>query len=385
MTFVVLVALLAQTPTCGGCHEPEARLELQGAHAKSASCVDCHGGKPAEKDRDLAHSDGFTGKILRTRVPELCARCHSDVRRMNPYGLPTDQLAHYLTSRHGEALARGDTDVAVCIDCHGVHGIRRVRDPTGPVHPANVPTTCGRCHSDARLMAKHNLPATAESLYRASVHGELLAKGDAAAPQCATCHGNHGAVPPGFDQVTKVCGKCHVQPREYFEKSPHAFYAKDGSFKGCVVCHENHRILRSVPEMTGRCAPCHEENDPEIRKRNDLALILAGGRTEFHQVKERLEGFTRSGFHTDDEQALLEEAHTALLRLSPLQHTLDVTRVRGASDELASVVHRIDEQLDRKAAVLRVRTLALIPIWLFLGMLAWLLRMKRKVVLRHDG
>lgn len=385
MTFLALVAFLAQTPTCGGCHERESKLEGEGAHSKSASCVECHGGRPAEKERDLGHSDGFTGKIVRSQIPQLCARCHSDVRRMNPYGLPTDQLAHYLTSRHGEALAKGDTDAAVCIDCHGVHGIRPVRDPSGPVHPANVPKTCGRCHSDSTLMSKHNLPSNAEALYRASVHGELLAKGDAAAPQCATCHGNHGATPPGFDQVTKVCGKCHVSPREYFDQSPHAFYAKDGSFKGCVVCHENHRILRTVPEMTGRCAPCHEDKDPEIRKRDELAAVLAGGRADFHNVKERVESFTRSGHHTDDEQALLEEAHTALLRLSPLQHTLDTKRVGAASQELSSVVRGIHDQLDRKAADLRTRTLALIPIWLFIATLAWLLWTKRKAVLRHDG
>lgn len=385
MTFMFLAALLAQTPTCGGCHERESKLEREGAHAKSASCVDCHGGRPAEKDKALAHSAGFTGAIPRTGIPELCARCHSDVRRMNPYGLPTDQLAHYRTSRHGEALAKGNTDAAVCIDCHGVHGIRGVRDASSPVHPTNVPTTCGRCHSDPALMKKHNLPSTAESLYRAGVHGQLLAKGDAGAPQCATCHGNHGAVPPGFDQVTQVCGKCHVQPREFFEQSPHAFYAKDGSFKGCVVCHENHRILRSVPEMTGRCAPCHDEKDAEIRKRDELASILARSRADFGRVSERVEEFTRSGFHTDDEQAHLEEARTAQLQLAPLQHTLNLGRVSEASQNLTSIVRRIDQELDRKAEALRVRTLALIPIWLFLGGLAWLFWTKRKAVQSHVG
>jgi len=234
-------------------------------------------------------------------------------------------------------------------------------------------------------MSKHDLPSTAESLYRASVHGQLLAKGDTGAPQCATCHGNHGAVPPGFDQVTKVCGKCHVSPRDYFEQSPHAFYAKDGSFKGCVVCHENHRILRSVPEMTGRCAPCHEEKDPEIRKRDEIAAILAGGRADFNRVKDRLDSFTRSGFHTDDEQAMLEEARTAHLLLAPLQHTLNAAKVTGASRDLTTIVRRIDQELDRKSATIRVRTLALIPIWLFLGGLSWLFWIKRKAVQSHAG
>lgn len=385
MTLLLLLALVTQTPACGGCHETEGRLETHGAHAKAATCVDCHGGKLDAADKAAGHGSGFTGKISRLKIPALCATCHSDVRRMNPFGLPTDQLAQYLTSHHGEAIAKGDTDAAVCIDCHGAHGIRPPRDPSSPVSPANVPATCGRCHGDSALMSKHQLPSTAEALYRGSVHGRLLAKGDTAAPNCATCHGNHGATPPGFEQVAQVCGKCHVAPREHFEQSPHAFYAKDGSFKGCVVCHDHHRIIPRSEDMNGRCAPCHEDGEPEPKKAAELWAILAGGRRDFQGAKERVESLTRAGHHTEDELIRLESAHTALLQLSPMQHSLNTNKVRDAARELTSTVVQIHESLDRKAASLRTRTHALVAVWALLGILAWLLWIKRKAVMGHES
>jgi len=385
VTFLVLALVVAQSPACGGCHEKESRLEHLGAHAKAATCADCHGGKPDAADKAAGHGNGFTGKISRLQIPTLCGTCHADVRRMNPFGLQTDQLAQYQTSRHGLAIARGDAEAAVCIDCHGAHGIRPPHDPSSPVHAANVPATCGRCHADSALMSKHDLPATAEALYRASVHGRLLAKGDTAAPNCATCHGNHGSTPPGFEQVAQVCGKCHLAPREHFEQSPHAFYAKDGSFKGCVVCHDHHRILPRSVDMKGRCTPCHEDADPELKKAAELWAILDDGRSRVQAVKERVEGLTRAGHHTEDEMIQLEGAHTALLQLSPLQHTLNAARVREASGELTSALRQIHESLDRKDAVLRNRTRALVAVWVLLGVLAWLLWIKRKAVMVHES
>ena len=38
---------------------------------------------------------------------------------------------------------------ALCIDCHGVHNITRVDDPTSPVLKANLVKTCQKCHPGA--------------------------------------------------------------------------------------------------------------------------------------------------------------------------------------------------------------------------------------------
>ncbi len=132
-----------------------------------------------------------------------------------------DQYAQYQTSVHGKRIASGDTAAAVCMDCHGVHGILEVKSPLSPVYPLQLPETCARCHADPQHMAKYKIPTNQYSDYRKSVHWEAVEKrGDLSAPTCASCHGNHGAAPPGVNSVAAVCGTCHVMMEELYDKSP---------------------------------------------------------------------------------------------------------------------------------------------------------------------
>ena len=96
--------------------------------------MDCHGGDPKANDETAHATDNFKRPDNKRGIAELCASCHSDVRRMNPYGLPTDQLDRYKTSKHGEQLfEHNDQNVAGCTDCHGVHDILSV-EGTGQPH-----------------------------------------------------------------------------------------------------------------------------------------------------------------------------------------------------------------------------------------------------------
>ena len=128
-------------------------------HAHSGfSCADCHGGDRNSDDmqESMSRARGFMGKVPRTAVPKLCARCHSDANLIHKFKPQqrVDQLAQYQTSVHGKRLAAGDADVANCVDCHSVHDIRDVKDPLSPVHPLRLPETCARCHADPKHMAK---------------------------------------------------------------------------------------------------------------------------------------------------------------------------------------------------------------------------------------
>ena len=108
----------------------------------------------------MSKAAGFRGKIERSQIPALCGGCHSDgafMRKYNP-SLRTDQLSQYKTSVHGKLFAKGDTKVAVCIDCHGVHGLRPASDTRSKVHPLNVAQTCSRCHADAAYMKGYSIP-----------------------------------------------------------------------------------------------------------------------------------------------------------------------------------------------------------------------------------
>ena len=97
----------------------------------------------------MSRAKGFRGHVDRKQVPQLCSKCHSDATYMRQYNpsLRTDQLSQYLTSVHGKRLAAGDAKVAVCTDCHSVHGIRPASDTRSTIHPLNIAETCSRCHS----------------------------------------------------------------------------------------------------------------------------------------------------------------------------------------------------------------------------------------------
>ena len=217
----------------------------------------------------MGRKAGCKGKIDRSQIPQLCGSCHSNPAFMRQYDprLQTDQLAQYHTSVHGKRLAAGDTKVAVCTDCHSVHDIRPPSDPRSTVYPVNVAKTCSRCHSDAAYMKQYGIPTDQFAQYITSVHHEdMVASGDLSAPTCTTCHGNHGAAPPGVDKVQNVCATCHVFQAQMYDKSTHKQAFDAASLPGCVVCHGNHAIAHPTDAKLGSgpgavCMQCHTPGD----------------------------------------------------------------------------------------------------------------------------
>ncbi|MHB8872062.1 MAG: cytochrome c3 family protein [Myxococcaceae bacterium] len=155
--------------TCAKCHRKvsetygqsvHGRALLEGENADVPVCTDCH------KSHDIA--DPRTSD-WRVRSPEICGGCHTDPKRMDKYGLSTKVLQTYLSDFHGvtssmqkdEPGTKGGKVVAVCTDCHGVHDIAKVKDPTSKVVQANLVQTCQKCHPDASA----NFPATWLSHY----------------------------------------------------------------------------------------------------------------------------------------------------------------------------------------------------------------------------
>ena len=390
LVFAVHHAAAETASSCVTCHEKEAAAEQHAAHRLAGiRCVDCHGGDAGKKEKaaSKAEGTGYLGEIERVKIPELCGNCHSDVRRMNPYGLPTDQLAQYKASHHGELLYEdGDDEVAVCSDCHHAHGTRSARDPRSAVYPKNVAATCGKCHSDAELMGDRGLSAKQEKKYRESVHAEMLyEKGDLSAPTCVTCHGNHGAVPPGFARVGLVCGKCHIKQKEYFDKGPHGKPAEEGDFETCVTCHSNHKIVEPSNAIYRRCKTCHDEEDAEDQAyptMKRITKLLDLTRNHYAEVAKKLDETTRAGFHLDDEHLILDEARTYVMQLAPLQHDLNVEEISEVSSQAMEVVDRVDARIDGKLKAARWRKLSLIPIGIFLLLMSIGFRLKLRAIQR---
>lgn len=263
-----------------------------------AGCAGCHGGDAKATEIQQAHAAeaGFRPGWGRAEVPSMCATCHADIQRMKFYRLDTNVHAEFLTSRHGEKLLKGDTNVATCTSCHHTHDILSSREPDSPTHRKNVPKTCGKCHSDAAMMASYGIPTDQEEHYDEGIHGSILhgrREGNAAlVPTCADCHGVHGAAPPEIRRVDAVCGTCHFYEARYYSRGPHAAAAHATGTPICVTCHGNHR--NTIPAeglVRGKgngssCFSCHEErDDPGARFADDLHGQFEQGRKAIERLQ----------------------------------------------------------------------------------------------------
>ena len=337
---------------CVTCH-----AELDGAAAdparhaqddvhfqKGLSCHDCHGGNPAAPADDIeaAHDErkGWIGKPARLKIPQLCGRCHADADFMKAFNPHTrvDQLAEYRTSVHGKRNAAGDEKAAVCVDCHGVHGIRPVDDPRSSVHPTRLAETCARCHADPARMASYGLATTQYADYKTSVHAAALyGKGDLGAPTCNDCHGSHGAVPPGVGSVANVCGSCHGREATLFHETEAKRKLDLDLCIRCVVCHENHAVRPPTPDMLGvgpksTCVTCHAEGDPEYRAAANMGAAAARLKDRLGEAKGLLERAERAGMEVSADNFALRDAHDKAVEARVLVHSFDEPRYMAAVD-----------------------------------------------------
>jgi len=153
-----------------------------------------------------------------------------------------------------------------CTSCHA--------DLDGKDLPHEVPlakVNCGSCHSDeAQQHAK-------------SLHGRAIARGDALAPRCVNCHGNHDILPVKDPRSTVaplkvpfVCGQCHregtpvqanrdIGQHNILENYSESIHGEGLLKKGLVVaancasCHTAHSNLHQVSRQHRAGTP---QDDP---------------------------------------------------------------------------------------------------------------------------
>jgi len=246
-------ATRAEIPACIECHEDTDVSRLPDSVHGGLDCVDCH----ADADAHLA-GEG---------IPWVnCGTCHDDVS------------ARYAEGIHGQKLGDGVNEAPKCQSCHGdAHALAPVADESSPVHPRNLPATCGTCHSDPEFVAKFDIPRIQPiEAYSASVHAQLVREG-LPGPSCGDCHASHGIF-PGYDprstvnhrRVPETCGTCHEEIAQAYADSVHGVAAIRGIPEApvCTDCHGEHRIVSpstdaspayatNLPKMT--CGRCHAD------------------------------------------------------------------------------------------------------------------------------
>ncbi len=253
---------------CGTCHDDEVKQYANSIHGMShqmgasdaASCASCHG------THEMVPVKQLDSPVFKLNLPKTCGTCHDDAKMTKDYRMgQSDAAAHYLDSIHGQALVKMGLVVAPsCNDCHGVHDIKRSIDKDSRSNHANIATTCGNCHLGI------------EETYNASVHGQLLAKGDPQGPVCTDCHSAHDIEKPAnahFKQMSdQSCGKCHEDRLLHYRDTYHGKAMALGQpnvatdVAGCYDCHGHHdvhpvsdpRSRLHTDKIVGTCGQCHE-------------------------------------------------------------------------------------------------------------------------------
>ncbi len=364
--------------SCTLCHSDKKKDFSSDVHFKQGiRCETCHGGD-AEKMDESAHAKaaGFKSRLgdqyppfSKKQIVGLCSSCHSDVRRMLQYGISSDQEELYRISRHGMALFKNnDNNVAVCTDCHGIHKILAASDPRSLVSPGNLPSTCARCHSDEKLMKKYGLSSDAYADYANSVHGKaLLEKSDMRAPDCAVCHGVHGALPPDINEIENVCGRCHEKTREFFKNSPHRNAMENEGFSECVSCHGSHSIQRASLDMFDTvCAECHDPSSGAYRRGQSIKALVIDALGIIADARSEAAEALKHGIDISKYDQDLQEAETNLVRAAPETHSLSIAKVEKLSRASMALADDVKLELFHHQEELQERKLILIAVWGFI-------------------
>lgn len=342
-------SLLAQSP-CAACHgdstltrpiESGGEQSLYVDEAKYAlsvhggmSCTDCH------KD---AGGDMHDVPLK----PVKCSACHEEA------------TAEYNKGLHHKAREAGVTDAPVCSDCHGKHDILISLETASHTNPANLPATCGRCHSSDGVAPKHDIRiAEPVEKFSRGVHGKALAEGNSSAATCSSCHESHNLRPTSDPEspvnrlnISTTCGTCHGDVQAEYDASIHgtALTAGVAESPSCTTCHGEHAILSPQDDASPTaadnvsesvCAPCH--GAPQINDKYGITLDPVNTyRASYHGLatnrgsKVAANCASCHGVHN----ILPQDDPNSTIHISNLTHTCGICHPNASQEFAQSYIH----------------------------------------------
>lgn len=255
-------ALQAENDTCLACHsQPGFSIQLEsgeplpltidpqayaeGTHGSNdVTCVTCH-----SDIEGFPHPERTAESLRQFRLDNytVCKNCHEE------------QFNLTLDSVHQNALAAGNTDAAVCTDCHNPHTQKRLTNPdTGKLlgyARLHIPQTCAQCHS------------AIYDQYKESVHGKALTEdGNLDVPTCTDCHGVHNISSPvtaSFrNSIPFLCAECHTNNAlmKKYGLSTQVLNTYVADFHGTTVVLFD-KTFPDQPTNKPVCTDCHGVHD----------------------------------------------------------------------------------------------------------------------------
>ncbi len=254
------------------------------------TCLACHGDPAAKSEagRPIGLDDKALGASVHGALGLKCVDCHQDLAKTQEFPHPERLAKVSCAACHDTAVAAYDRSIhararrqdaasvaATCVDCHTTHAIRPAKDPESKTYPLNLPSTCGRCHGDPRVIQQgHIRIGNVLDLYRDSIHGKAVSKsGLVVAANCTSCHGSHDVRPRSDPEsrvsranLPTVCGACHEGIKTQYDMGVHGQALATGNQKApvCADCHTAHDIQRADVanwqlSVIRECGTCHAD------------------------------------------------------------------------------------------------------------------------------
>lgn len=201
--------------SCYHCHSKQL-IEFQKSVHRNISCADCHGGDINVSGIAISinvMNQNFAGVPTRINITNLCSRCHEEA------------TTQYKESIHYKQLAKGRTQAASCIDCHGTHDILSSKNPASMTYSENIPLLCSKCHENQTTMQAYGIKTDRFDTYKKSYHYKAYVAGGKVLATCADCHKNHDVRSKDDPQsvihpanLPDTCGKsgCHPGAQNVF-------------------------------------------------------------------------------------------------------------------------------------------------------------------------
>jgi len=211
---------------CGTCHPNGARgISPAAVMPGGGARVSCHGGTDTVLELAHGHGKGFilaARRARRSRGPPLCGFLSLQRGADAPVQSAGGPAGALRALRARPAAGEGDAGRGGVFGLPMEHILPWLppRTRRSSVHPLNVPPTCGRSTAMRRLSPARG-QARRDAITPRACRPRTARSRESAAPTCVSCHGVHGAAPPKFGDVDKVCGgACHNRPNGYISWRP---------------------------------------------------------------------------------------------------------------------------------------------------------------------